>query len=108
MTSKYSDEGKLMTREIVNIDLVKNIKKRQKKNKLAGIEDGERYITVPDEVIDYVKTKNKGKKPEEYYFDFQGDGRSLPKKKKTKLEKIMKPYTIINGKKVFTKDFHTL
>ena len=65
-------------------------------------------------LVQFYETKNFYKKDlaikkhkADFYFDFNNDGKPLNIKKESKLDKLKKPFKIIDGKKVFQK-FHAL
>jgi len=95
-----------------NIELVKkNQKQKYDEVLLHEPNNRDHYLKNPDEFTDVKDFANKAKAvnkhPPEFFFDMVGDNKPLAKKKKSRLEKLKQPFTIVKGKKIY-KEYHKL
>lgn len=106
MVKNFKPTMKGIDRMKANVTLVK--KNREKKfNEVLIHEPNNRdhFKKIPDEFRDIkdfaIKSKTINKHKPEFFFDMKGDNKPLSIRKKSKLEKLKRPFTIINGKKFY-------
>lgn len=95
-----------------NIALVKkNEKQKYREVLIHEPNNRDHYLKNPDEFSDIkdfgAKAKTINKHPPEFFFDIKGDSKPLAIPKKSRIEKLKQPYTIISGKKIY-KEYHKL
>ena len=102
MPKPFLVSGKLIDRQKSNVKIIKKLQRKKFKEEL---------IHEPDDEFDYVKNfmadKKEKKKKEIDLFDFNGDKKPLNIKKESRVEKMRKPFKIINGKKFYGK-YHSV
>lgn len=111
MPKPFLVQGKLVDRQKSNVKVINKLQRKKFKEELIHQpDDRTNYVKVPDE-FDYVKNfmgdKKEKKKKEEDLFDFNGDKKPLNMKKESRVDKMRKPFKIINGKKFYGK-YHSV
>ena len=111
MPKPFLVQGKLVERQNANVKVIKKLQRKKFKEELIHEpDDRTNYVKVPDE-FDYIKNfmgdRKENKKKEEELFDFNGDKKPLNMKKESRVEKMRKPFKIINGKKFYGK-YHSV
>ena len=112
MGKKFKPLNKGVTTMNANMPLVKkNLKQKYKETLIHEPNNRDHFIKNPDEFTDIKefasKQKTINKQSPEFFFDMKGDNKPLAIPKKSRIEKLKTPFTIISGKKIY-KDYHKL
>tara|TARA_R100001079_G_scaffold7789_1_gene4355 strand:+ start:479 stop:814 length:336 start_codon:yes stop_codon:yes gene_type:complete len=111
MPKSFLVQSKLVEREKANVPIIKKYQRKKFKEELIHHpDDRTNWVSVPDE-FNYVKNfmggKQEKKKKEEELFDYNDDKKPLNIKKESRIDKMRKPFKIINGKKFYGK-YHSV